>query len=176
MLVLMPSVVLLGAAPAAAQVADNSKTAAVIERACGLKKGTITVSGDEIRLQPSPDEAYENVDCALERLKKAGLGKLGFVGNEADPNAVLRPPLRYIAVGSNFQIAALIGALETDKWTIVRRGSASDGTLFVQFESGPMMTHGEAGKIVERIWGKEFGDIWFGYAPTKLSEPEPLGG
>ncbi len=95
MLVLLPSLVLFGAAPAAARVTDKTKEAARIESECGLKKGTITVSGDQIRLQPSPDQAYEKVDCALERLNKAGLGNLGFVGNEADPNAVLRPPLRY---------------------------------------------------------------------------------
>ena len=92
-LVLLPLVVLFGATPADAQVTDKDKQAAAIESECGLKKDTIAVTGDEIHLQPSPHEAYEKVDCALEKLNKAGFGKLGFVGNEADPNSVLRPPL-----------------------------------------------------------------------------------
>lgn len=55
---------LFGAMPAAPQGTDKAKQAEAIESECGLKKGTITVNGDQIRLQPSPDEAYEKVDCA----------------------------------------------------------------------------------------------------------------
>ncbi len=170
MLVLLPSLVLFGAAPAA-RVTDKTKEAARIESECGLKKGTITVSGDQIRLQPSPDQAYEKVDCALERLNKAGLGNLGFVGNEADPNDVLRPPLRYIAEGSSAEMAALVKAAQADKWVINKTATASDGMTIVEFESGATMTHGEASKLLDRIWNKEFGDIGFGTAPRKLSDP-----
>jgi hypothetical protein len=174
MLVLLPSVVLFGAAPALAQVSDKAEQAAAIERGCGLKKGTITVSGDQIRLQPAPDEAYEKVDCALERLNKAGLGKLGFVGNEADPNAILKPPLRYIAEGSSAEIAALVKAAQADRWVIKKTASASDGMTIVQFESGAAMTNGQASRLLDRIWKKEFGDIGFGMAPRKLSDPNPF--
>ena len=174
LLVLLLCVALFGSAPAAAQVMDKTKQAAVIERECGLKEGTITVSGDQIRLQPSPGEAYEKVDCALERLNKAGLGKLGFVGNEADPNAVLRPPLRYIAEGSSAEMAALIKAAQADRWVINKTATASDGMTIVEFESGARMTNGQAGKLLDRIWKKEFGDIGFGMAPRRLSAPDPF--
>lgn len=170
----LSSVLWFRAAPAAAQVTDKTKQAAAIENDCGLKKGTITISGDQIRLQPRPDEAYEKVDCALERLKKAGLGKLGFVGNEADPNAVLRPPLRYIAEGSSAEMAALVKAAKAEKWVISKTATASDGMTIVQFESGATMTNGQAIKLLDRIWSKEFSDVGFGTAPRKLSDPNPF--
>jgi len=163
--------VALTSTAAAGQVTDKAKEAARIENECGLKKGTITVTGDEIRLKPSPDEAYDHVDCALTRLNKAGLGKLGFVGNEADPNAVLRPPLRYIAEGSQAEIGSLARAAEAEKWAIIRRATSTDGRAILQFESGPRMTNGEAMKLLGRIWKKEFGDLEFGTAPRRLSEP-----
>ena len=176
MLLLLPSVAMLGATPAAsAQAIDKTKQAAAIERECGLKTGTITATGDEIRLQPSQDEAYSKVDCALERLNKTGLGKLGFIGNEADPNAVLEPPLRYIAEGSSAEIAALAKAARADKWAVNKTATASDGIAIVRLESGAAMTHGQASKLIDRIWKMEFGDIAFGTAPRKLSDPNPFG-
>jgi len=84
---LLLSFAAFAAAPGAVQAKDKSKEAALIESECGLKKGTITAIGDQIRLQPSPDEGYKNVDCAIGRLNKADLGKLGFVGNEAATEA-----------------------------------------------------------------------------------------
>jgi hypothetical protein len=167
------SSVAFGCIPAFAQVTDKAREAARIESECGLKKGTITVSGDEVRLQPSPDEAYDHVDCALTRLNKAGLGKLGFVGNEADPNAVLEIPLRYVAEGSSAQIAALVKAAQADKWTVVRTATASDGMVIVQFESSSTMTHGQATLLLNRIWKNEFGDIFLGLAPHRLSARNP---
>jgi hypothetical protein len=140
-----------------------------------LKKGTLTVEGENLRFKPSPDEDYKHVDCALGRLKKAGLGdRLGFVGNEADPNAILRPPLRYIAVSSPTQIAALRKAAEFDGWTIVRTATTSDGMVIVQFESGATMTNGQAERLLNRIWKNEFGDISFGLAPRKLSSRDQI--
>lgn len=174
LLLLLPSLVAFSAAPATSQVADGVKEAASIESECGLKKGTITVTGGQTRLRLSPDEAYDHVDCAFARLNKAGLGKLGFVGNEADPNAILRPPVRYIAKGSSAQIASLVQAAEADKWAINITATASDGTTFVQFESGATMTHGQANRLLDLIWRNEFGDIAFGTAPRKLSDPDPF--
>lgn len=171
---LLPSLVAFGAAPAAAQVADKAEEVARIESECGLKSGTITITGDQIQLQPSLDEAYENVDCALTRLNQAGFGKLGFVGNEIDPNAVLHSPLRYIAKGSRVQIAALVEAAEADQWAITMTASTSDGTTVVLFESNKTMTHGHASELLDRIWKYEFGDIAVGMAPRKLSDPNPL--
>jgi hypothetical protein len=171
---LMLFVVALGAAPAIAQVADRAKEAAHIETECRLKKGSITVTGDRILLQPFGDVTYEEVACAIARLEKAGLGKIGFVGNEADPDGVLQPPLRYIAEGSSTQMAALIKAAESENWAINKTATGSDGMTIVQFESGATMTHGQASRLLERIWKKEFGDIAFGMAPRKLSKPDPF--
>jgi hypothetical protein len=174
MLVLLCSIASFGGAPAAAaEATDKAQQAASVERQCGLKIGTITVTGDQIRLQPSQDEAYDKVDCALERLSKASLGELGFVGNEATPNAVLEPPLRYIAEGSTAEITALVKAANADKWLITKTAAASDGTTIVLFESGAAMSNGQADRLLDRIWKKEFGDIAFGTAPRKLSDPNP---
>jgi hypothetical protein len=170
---LLASLTALVASPTFAQDVDKAKEAARIERECGLKKGTITVIGDDIRLQPSPNEAYGNVDCALSKLRNAGLGKLGFVGNQADPNAVLRPPLRYIAAGPSAQIQTLSIAAQSEKWAITKTATASDGTAIIQIESGANMTNGQVGKLLDRIWKKEFGNISFGFAPRKLSGPNP---
>jgi hypothetical protein len=161
-------------AAAAPPSPDKGKEAARIERQCGLKKGTLTVHGGSVWLNPTRDEAYEHIDCALGQLRTAGLGKLGFVGNEADPNAVLATPLRYIAVGPCAQIAALTSAARTELWTIDRTATASDGTAIVQFESGAAMTNGQADRLLQRIWKNEFGDILFGFAPRKLSSRDPL--
>jgi hypothetical protein len=170
MLVALTSFAIWGTARAAGQPNDKANEAARIESECGLRKGTITVTGDQIQFQPSPDEAYDHVDCALTRLHKAGLGKLGFVGNEADPNAVLRPPLRYIAEGSARDVVALAAAAQAGKWKVVRRATASDGTAIVQLESGANMTNGEAMKLLDRVRKREFGDLEFGLAPRKLSD------
>lgn len=174
MLALLTMVAALGFAPAAvAQVTDKAKGAARIESDCGLKKGTLTIHGESVWLSPSQDEAYERIDCALAQLRTGGLGKFGFVGNEADPNAVLRPPLRYIAEGSSVQVTALVSAARADKWVITRTATASDGTAIAQFESGPTMTNGQASKLLDRVWKNEFGDIGFGFAPRKLSDRSP---
>lgn len=172
--VLVAALVLLFAtATATAQVVDKGAQASAIEIECGLKKGTITVDGGQVHLRPSPDEDYKAVDCALARLKGAKLGNLGFVGNEADPNAVVKPPLHYIAGGSSAEIDALVKAARQDKWIINKTAKASDGTIMVDFQTGPNMTHGQADGLVERIWKHEFGDLEFGYAPRRLSAPEP---
>ena len=164
----------LNAAPAAAQTVDRAKEAANIETECGLKTGTITVVGDGVRFQPSQGEAYANVDCALSRLSKANLGNIGFVGNEANPNSILKPPLRYIAEGSTAEMDALVKAARAEKWVINKIASASDGSVIVQFESGATMTNGQATNLLDRIWKKEFGDISLGTAPRKISDPDPF--
>ena len=174
MSVFLSCVVAMNAGPARAQVADRAGQAARIESECGLKPGTIKITGDEVQLLPSPDEDYERVDCAIDRLNKARVGKLGFVGNEASPNAVLKPPLRYIAEGASAQIADLIKEANAEKWVIDRTAAAADGSVIVEFESGPGMTWRQSERLLRRIWKKEFGDIGFGRAPRKLSDPNPL--
>jgi len=149
----------------------DASTIEGINRDCKLKEGTLILVGDEVRFQPPPDEEFERLECALSRLKERPGVKFGFIGNERDSNAVLKPPLRYIAEGSSLQIAALANAAQADKWTVVMRASSPDGLAIVQFESGPAMTGGQATALLDRIWKKEFGDIAFGMAPRKLSDP-----
>jgi hypothetical protein len=171
-LMLWPLLIVCDASPAEAQETEKVEEAARIESECGLETGTITIIGDQISFRPSPDEAYENVDCGLGRLMGADIGKLGFVGNEADPNTLLHAPVRYIAEGSTAEITALTKAAEAENWTINKTATATDGTAIIQFESGAKMTHGQAARLLDRIWKKEFGDIAFGPAPTKLSDSE----
>lgn len=159
-------------APALQEAADQAERAKEIEKACGLADGAIRVVEGHVRFQPSPHEELERVDCALASLKSAGMTDLGFVGNEADPNAILRPPLRFIALGPKAQIDALSAAAAEEKWIITRTATASDGIAMLQFESRPGMKQGEATRLVDRIWEEEFGDIAFGTAPRKLSEPD----
>lgn len=158
-------------APALDEAANQAERAQEIEKACGLADGTIRVVQGQIRLQPSPYEELERVDCALSSLKSAGMTDLGFIGNEADPNAILRPPLRFVAQGLKAQIDALSAAAVEEKWIIIRTATASDGIAMLEFGSGQGMRQGEAMRLVDRIWEKEFGDIAFGTAPRKLSEP-----
>jgi hypothetical protein len=175
MLVALSSIAIFGGEPAfGADALDKTKQAAVIERDFGLKAGTIIVKEDGVHLVPSPDEPYENLDCALTRLRKEGLGKLGFVGNEVDPNTILEPPLRYIAEGPDAEVAALVKAARAERWVVIRTSAAPDGMTIVQLESGTAMTHGQAARLLDRIWKKEFGDIAFGIAPRKLSDPNPF--
>jgi hypothetical protein len=56
-----------------------------ITRICRLPPSIFKLVGfEELHIQPSPDEDYERLDCALSELKKSGIPlKIGFVGNEA---------------------------------------------------------------------------------------------
>ncbi|MBV9841131.1 MAG: hypothetical protein JOY99_06305 [Sphingomonadaceae bacterium] len=139
-----------------------------IEHACNLPAGTITAVADEVHFAPSPNEKYENVDCALAKLKKGHVEKLGFVGNEADPNAVLDEPYQYIVEGSAPQIAALTAAVRSDGSIIVKAAKADDGTSFLVFKTHQGETWGGADHLMQRIWKKEFGDILLGRAPEPL--------
>lgn len=139
-----------------------------IERACNLSKGTITAVADEVHFAPSPDEKYENVDCAFAKLKKGHVEKMGFIGNEADPNAVLDEPYEYVVEGSAPQIAALSAAAQSEGWIIVTSAKADDGTLFLVFKTRQGETSGGADHLMQRIWKKEFGDILLSRAPQPL--------
>ena len=95
MLLLFATIAVLGAVPLAARTTNKGKELALIENQCGLKKGTITLVGDQIRFQPMPNADYKSVDCALGRLLrlrglKDDLSNLGFVGNEARPDAAMK--------------------------------------------------------------------------------------
>jgi hypothetical protein len=64
-----------------------------------------------------------------------------------------------------------VKAAGADKWLINQTAAASNGLTIDLFESGPARTNGQAGRLLERIWKKESGDIAFGTAPRKLSDP-----
>ena len=80
-----------------------------------------------------------------------------------------------IAEGSNAEIAALVKAAQADKWVVKKTATASDGMAIVRIESGAAITNGQASKLLDRIWKMEFGDIAFGTAPRKLSDPNLFG-
>ena len=159
--------------PAHATVAQSSlaKKLQRIERACELSTGTLTASGDEVHFAPSPNAKYENVDCALAKLRRGHIQKLGFIGNEADPNAVLKEPYRYIVEGSGAHIAALTAAARADGWIIVKSAKADDGTSFLIFQTHHGETSGGADHLMQRVWRREFGELMIGRAPEPLVEP-----
>lgn len=70
----------------AAGAGGDAAEIARIEAKCGLKKGTLSLDAKTgFKLNPDPDEKYENVDCALAEISSSSLGrhmKYGFVGNE----------------------------------------------------------------------------------------------
>ena len=160
--------ILLSTNGAAAAQSRLSRKVQRIERACNLPKGTITAVADEVHLAPSPSEKYENVDCALAKLKKGHVEKMGFVGNEADPNAALDEPYEYVVEGSASKITALAAAAQSEGWIIVKSAKADDGTTFLVFKTHPGETSGGADHLMQRIWKKEFGDILLSRAPQPL--------
>jgi len=163
--------VLLSSAPAMAGQSRLSRKVQHIEQACKLTTGTLTAVGDEVHFAPSPNEKYENVDCALAKLKKGRVEKLGFVGNEADPSAVLQEPYRYIVEGTATAIAGLTAAVRASGWIIDKSAKADDGTSFLVFETHQGETVGGAQQLMQRIWRKEFGELLLGRAPEPLAEP-----
>jgi hypothetical protein len=70
---------------ALAQIADQ----------CGLQRSALTLAAEyELHVQPSPDDTYESVSCALGKIdadRRLRNLNMGFVGNEApeeiEPNA-----------------------------------------------------------------------------------------
>ena len=51
------------------------------------------MSGGDILLQPSPDEDFDRVECAVDQLTRGRLGKPGFVGNKVSTAAPTCGPL-----------------------------------------------------------------------------------
>ena len=93
---LVPAFLLLGCAvenenkPSSANwksmsLEQRQATLNAIADGCGLgRSGMKLRNGDELQFQPDPSSSYESVDCALSKLKGVlGMGKMGFVGNEA---------------------------------------------------------------------------------------------
>ena len=141
-----------------------------ISRKCNLRAGILSAVNGEVRLAPTPTDKYEKVDCALAALKKANAPLMGFVGNEIDPNEVLKTPYRYIAEGTENQITLLAEAVTAEGWVIAERARANDGTSFLTFQTRPGETVGASEKLTKRIWNNEFGNLGFGRAPSKLSD------
>ena len=85
----VPASLLIGcAATSADSEAERMGLAlARVEKQCGVTPGMLTLGDDRfVKVQPSPHEKYERVDCVMRELKKPEFAdhiKLGFVGNEA---------------------------------------------------------------------------------------------
>ena len=123
-------------------------------------------AGDEIRIQPPPDADYNKVDCILGELKARQVTKLGFVGNEADPNRVLRPAWSYIAGGRIDVLTTLAQEVRKAGWVVDKLPRSDDGTGFLLFHSPDGMTYAQADPFATRLWEHRLGDITFGKAPT----------
>lgn len=160
----------LFAADAIASPSKLSRKVQRIERACKLPAETITAVGDEIQFSPSSNENYEHVACALAKLAEGQVEKIGFIGNEADPDGMLKEPQRYIAEGTTTQIADLSAAVRAGGWIIIKSAKADDGTMFLIFQTRQGETFGGADRLMQRIWRKEFGELGFGSAPEPLAE------
>jgi hypothetical protein len=147
----------------------NALVAKVIYE-CKVPASYISVVDDKLLVNPALNADYEKVDCMLAHIKKAKVLKIGFIGNAWDPEAVLPTALRYIAVGSNGEIDALMTSAAFEHWRVVKLANSDDGTRFLIFETKAGVTSGQSTILLDRIWKKEFGDVFFGIAPRKLSD------
>jgi hypothetical protein len=147
----------------------NALVAKVIDE-CKVPASYISVVDDELLVNPAQDADYEKVDCMLAHIKDAKVQKIGFIGNEWDPDAVLQSALHYIAVGSNSEIDALMASAAFQHWRVEKLANADDGTQFLIFETKAGVTAGQSTVLLDQIWKKEFGDVSFGIAPRKLSD------
>ncbi|MEP6786223.1 MAG: hypothetical protein ABI898_10835 [Sphingomonadales bacterium] len=103
-----------------------------IAKRCGTPIDWISVTGsDEVHLQPPPSADYSKVDCILKELRpKKGI-KLGFVGNEADPNQVLSPGWYYVAGGSVGALTELANEVRKAGWITGPLAKADDVSGFL---------------------------------------------
>jgi hypothetical protein len=122
---------------------------------------------DEVHLQPTPDADFSKVDCVLGYVTKLTGLKLGFVGNEADPNQPLNPPWSYIAGGRVEVLDNLAREAQSAGWVVGTFAKAADGTGFLLFQTPPGMTVAQATPFADRLWNHQLGDVTFGPAPTR---------
>jgi hypothetical protein len=147
----------------------NALVAKVIYE-CKVPTSYISVVDDELVVNPALNADYEKVDCMLAHIKESKVLKIGFIGNEWDPDAVLPSALRYIAVGSNIEIDVLMASAAFQHWRVEKLANSDDGTRFLIFETKTGVTAGQSTILLDRIWKQEFGDVSFGIAPRKLSD------
>lgn len=147
----------------------NALVAKVIYE-CKVPASYISVVDDELLVNPAPDADYEKVDCMLAQIKDAKVLKRGFIGNELDPDAVLQSTSRYIAVGSNTEIDALMASAAFQHWRVEKLANADDGTRLLIFETKTGVTAGQSTILLDQIWKQDFGNLSFGIAPRKLSD------
>lgn len=138
-----------------------------IAKRCGTPTGWVSVTGkDEVHLQPPPDANFAKVDCILAQLRpKKGI-KLGFIGNEADPNRALVPGWSYVASGSTDVLANLANEARKAGWIVGSLARADDGTGFLTFRTPQGMTEAQATPFANRLLKHQLGDVKFGPAPT----------
>ena len=141
---------------------------AKIAKRCGTPPGWVSVAGkDEVHIQPPPDADYSKVDCVLKELQPKSRLKLGFVGNEADPNRVLTPGWTYIAEGTVPALTVLADEVRKAGWIAGSLAKENDGTGFLPFNTPEGMTEAQATPFANRLWKHELGNIKFGRAPSR---------
>lgn len=161
---------LLGTLPVATMASAQSgrNLPQLIAKRCGTPPEWVSVvSKDEVHLQPPPEADYAKVDCILAQLRLQKGIKLGFIGNEADPNSVLNPGWSYVASGSVGALTKLGLEARNAGWIVGPIAKADDGTGFLTFGTPEGMTEAQATPFAERLWHHRLGDIKFGPAPTR---------
>ena len=167
---LILSVAVMGSliAPTALGAKSLHNLPARIAKRCGTPLGWVSVAGkDEVHIQPPPDADYSKVDCILKELQPKSRLKLGFVGNEADPNRVLSPGGTYVAEGTVSALTTLADEVRKAGWIAGSLAKADDGTGFLPFHTPEGMTEAQATPFANRLWKHELGDIKFGLAPSR---------
>jgi hypothetical protein len=135
---------------------------------CRLHRDFFTIGqGAELHVRPNPDDAYENVDCALAELKKFTGIRMGFVGNEVDEDAVLKRPYAYIAGSSLSALESLAAEVRSAGWVVEKLAKADDGTGFLTFRSPDGATYRQAKPFMNRLFDHRLGEITFGPVPSK---------
>lgn len=139
-----------------------------IAKRCGTPPEWVSVtSKDEVHLHPPADADYTKVDCILMQLRpKKGI-KLGFIGNEADPNRALEPAWSYVASGSIDVLTTLAFEARRAGWITSPIAKADDGTGFLTFHTPDGMTEAQATPFADRLCKHQLGDVKFGPPPTK---------
>ncbi len=103
----------------------------------------------------------------MKRLQDWSGLKLGFIGNEADPNRIMTEPWSYIAEGNIADLLRLSTEASAAGWTVGKLAKADDGTGFLLFKSPVGVTFAKAEAFANRLWNHEFGDVKYGRPPDR---------
>jgi hypothetical protein len=70
----------------AVQVSNRQSLPSEIALKCNTPASWVTLEGDEVYVQVSPQARYEDVNCVIAELRRRHVENFGFIGNAARPN------------------------------------------------------------------------------------------